>query len=248
MYQNPFLKVIVGVLGIALIIFVGAETRNAFQQHDYIGKTGRDTITIDGEGKVTATPDVARFSLGVQTDGATVKEIQAKNTTRMNSIIDALKGLGIENKDIQTSNYSITPRYDFPNGKQTFIGYSVAQNVTVKIRNLDTVGAVLGKVGELGANQVGGIQFMIDDPQALQGQARLKAIEDARKKAEDLARAIGLTVVKVVTFSESSRSAPIPMMYNAMAAKMEGVAAPTPDIEAGSTDVISNVSVTFEVK
>jgi hypothetical protein len=248
MKDNRILQGVIGLLALALIVYVGAQTRNALQQYAYIGKSGRDTITINGEGKVSAKPDIATVSLGVQTDGATVKDTQTQNTTKMNAIIAAIKALKVEDKDIQTSNYNIYPRYDYSNGRQNIIGYSVSQNVEVKVRNLDGVGDVLAKAGELGANQVGGVQFTIDDPKALQADARLKALADARKKADDVSAQLGLTVVKVVTFSESSGNVSPPIMYDAMKSLAGAVPAPSPTIEAGSLDVTSDVSVTFEVK
>jgi len=248
MKDNKFLQGVIGLLAIALIIYVGVQTRNALQQYSYIGKSGRDTISIDGEGKVTAKPDLAHVSLGVQTDAATVKDAQAQNTLKMNAIIAAIKGMKVDEKDIQTSNYNIYPRYDYSNGKQNIIGYTVSQNVDVKVRNLDDVGSILAKAGELGANQVGGVQFTIDDPKALQAEARLKALADARKKADEIASQLGLTIVKVVTFSESSGNGPGPMPFALMAKSADGEAVPSPQIESGSLDVMSNVTVTFEVR
>jgi len=253
MKPNRFLQGILGLLAIALIIFVGAEARNAFQQYGTIGKEPhqRDTIAIDGMGKISATPDVAVVNLGVTSDGTTVQAVQKQNTDKMNAIIDALKAMDIVAKDIQTSNYSIYPKYDYSNGKQNIIGYTVSQNVTVKVRNLDKTGDVLAKAGELGMNQSGGVDFTIDDPTTLQAQARDKAIDDARQKAKQLTDKLGVSLGKVVTFTEGARNdiVPLPMMKAMNAAVGGGVAsAPSPQIQSGSLDVISNVTVTFEVQ
>ena len=247
--NNKFLLAAIGLVSLALIVFLGAETRNAWQNYYYIGKSGRDTISIDGEGKVTAKPDVALVELGVITDAATVNLAQTQNTSKMNAVIDAVKVLGVEAKDIQTENYNIQPRYDYSTSKQTLIGYEVSQNVAVKVRNLDKVGDIIAKAGDLGANQVGGMSFTIDDPKALQEQAREKAIDDAKSKADLLAKKLGLQVVRVVSFTESSGNVTPPMPYYAMDKAMAG-AAPSvaPTVEAGSQDVISDVSVTFEIR
>jgi len=242
---------VAGLLGLALIVYVALLARNASEQFNYIGKAlhDRDTIVVSGEGKVTSQPDLATVSMGVQTDALTVKDAQAQNTQKMNSIINALKALQIASKDMQTSNYSIQPKIDWTNGTSKVTGYTVTQNVDVKVRNLDSVGDVLAKGGELGANQVGGIQFTIDDPTALQAQARGKAIDDARTKADALAKQLGLTIVKVVTFSENQGGTPI--IYPMMAKSLDmGAAAPAPapQIQSGSLDVTSDVSVTFEVR
>ncbi len=252
MKESKLLQWIVGFLGLALILFIGMKARNAAQEYKYIGKIvrDRDVIMIAGEGKVTVQPDLAQIQLGVVTEGATVKETQTRNTEKMNVILAAIKVLGIAGKDIQTTNYSLYPKQEWHAGRSTIIGYRVSQNVTVKVRNFDNAGDVLAKAGELGANQIGGIQFTIDDPSSLTDNARSKAIENARKKAEALAQQLGLTIVKVVTFSESfgGYPQPTPMFERSMGAPMAMESAPAPRVEPGSLDVTANVSVTFEVR
>lgn len=237
------------LLSAVLTVFVGLKAWNAYAEHYRIGIAvrDRDTISVAGEGKVKTTPDIARISLGVQTDADTVKEAQAENTKKMNAIIEAVKKLGVAKEDIATENYSIYPKIDWKEGKQNIIGYTVSQSASVKVRDLDKMGDVLAKAGELGVNQVGGIDFTIDNPTSLQAAARLKAIEDARSKAEVLAKQLGLTLVKVVSFSESSGGMPLP--YYAKNA-MEGMGGDrsAPTIEPGQREVVSNVSVTFEVR
>jgi uncharacterized protein YggE len=251
MKEHGFIKVILGLLALALIIFLGAKTRNALQEYHYIGTAGRDTIAIDGTGKVSTKPDVAVVDLGVTTDSQSVKDGQTQNTQKMNAITSAVKSMGVEDKDIQTANYNISPRYDYSNGKQSIIGYTVSQEVTVKVRNLDSVGDILAKAGDLGANQVNGVNFTIDDPTSLQAQARDKALADARTKAEEVANQLGLTIVKVVTFTESSGTPPRPIPYimNAMASGADSAdKSMAPSVQSGSLDVSSNVSVTYEVR
>ena len=253
MKLNKFFQGLLGVLALVLIIYVAALTRNAYQSFNTIGTISheRDTISVDGMGKVTASPDIAVVNLGVTSDGKTVKDVQTQNTKKMNEIIAALKTMDVDAKDIQTSNYSIYPKYDYANGRQDIIGYTVSQNVTVKVRNLDKTGDILSKAGELGMNQKSGVDFTIDDPKALQAQARDKAIDDAKQKAQVLVDKLGLTLVKVVTFTEGSQNAPVPlpMMKSAdMGIGGGGGSVPSPSIQSGSLDVISNVSVTFEVR
>ena len=252
MKNFKLLQGIVGLLGLALVVFVGLKARNASQEYKYIGKMirDRDTISIAGEGKVTSKPDLAKIELGVRTESATVKEAQKGNTEKMNAILSAVKELGVASKDIQTTGYSISPKQEWRERRVFITGYVVSQNATVKVRDLDKVGETLAKAGELGANQIGGISFTIDDPTSLKDEARAKAIEDARKKADALARQLGLTIVKVVTFSESFEGypQPMPMFARSMSAPMAMDAAPAPIIETGSLDVTANVSVTFDVR
>lgn len=247
-----FLHVLAGIVFAMLAAFLGFASWNAYAQHAYIGVVphDRDTVIVAGEGKVSATPDVINVSLGVQTDAKTVSAAQTENTNKMNAMTAMLKQQGIADKDLTTENYAIYPKYVYDNGKQAIEGYTVSQSVSVKIRALDTVGGILSKAGDLGANQVGGIQFTIDDPTALQAEARGKAIDDARTKAEALAKQLGLTIVKPVSFSESSGNVPPPIMYsrNDVAAGVGGAPSPVPDIQTGSQDVVSDVSVTFQVR
>ena len=252
MKDNVYLRGLVGLFVLVLIVFVGAKTRNVMEQYNYIGDAPheRDTIVVSGEGKVTSKPDLVSVSLGVSIDANTVSDAQTMNTQKMNAIVAALKAMNIADADIQTSNYNISPRYDYNNGKQTILGYTVSQNVQVKVRKLDQVGDVLAKAGQLGANQVGGVDFTIDDPTSIQAQARQKAIDDAQKKANTLTSQLGLHIVKVVSFSEGSTNppGPIPYMYAAKAMDSAGMAPTAPSIQSGSLDVTSDVSVTYEVR
>jgi uncharacterized protein YggE len=248
--ENPVGSALISVLLAMLTLFVGLKAWNTALEHRYIGKptTVRDTITIEGEGKVNAKPDLGLVNLGVYLEGTDLAMLQRQHTLKVNAINAALKEIGIADKDIQTSNYSISPKMDYKDGASKIVGYAISQSVSVKIRNLEKIGDVLAKAGPLGANQVGGVSFTIDEPSELKQQAREKALSDAKKKAEALASQLDVGLGHVVSFSESSGGGNIPM-YRTMAtdAVMAPAAAPAPDIQAGSLDVVSNVSVTFEI-
>ncbi len=253
--QNiPVWKILGVILTIWLVVFISVLTWNEIKKHDYIGRESQQTYTIsvDGEGKVTSVPDIAQISLGLETQKATVAEAQKENTEKMNKIIAQLKSMGIEEKDIQTTNYNIYPQYDYTNGRQTLRGYSISQSVNVKIRNLDNVGQIVEKAGSLGANQVGGLNFTIDDPEKVKQEAREIALVKAKEKAESLAKIAGVKLGKLVSFTESY-SQPGSVVYRDSVLKVEGygmggdVAVPAPDLQVGSQDVIVNVVVTYEV-
>src|SRR3989338_8820902 len=161
-----------------LVIFLAVLTWNAFKQHAYIGRSDQQiyTIAISGEGKVTAVPDIAQVSLGIETQSPSVATAQKENTDKMNKLITELKSLDIDKEDIKTVNYNIYPQYDWLDGRQILRGYSVSQSATVKIRDLEKISAVLEKSVSAGANQVGGVTFTIDEPEALRQQAREKAL------------------------------------------------------------------------
>lgn len=254
MNNHPtYLNILAAILLAVLAVFVGLKSWNAYAEHSRIGVAvrDRDTISVQGMGKVETTPDIALVNLGVQTEAAAVRAGQEENTQKMNAITKMLKDRGVQEKDITTGQYSIYPRYNWDDGTQQLVGYTISQSVSVKVRDLDSVGDLLAQAGDLGANQVGGIQFTIDDPEGLQDEARNKAIADAKEKAEVLADQLGLHIVKAVSFGESGNSTP-PMPYlsydRVMAEEGVGGAAPTaPSIEAGSQEVVSYVTIVFEV-
>ena len=248
-----YLSIILSVLGAALIGFVGVLTWNSYASHRLIGKPDnvRDTITVNGTAKMSVQPDIARLSVGLTSMGKTVAETQKQNTDKMNAITAAVKAFGVKDDDIQTSNYQIYPQYDWTDGRQILRGYQVSQQLSVKIRDLDKVGDILGKVGELGANQVNGVTFDVDDKTDIQKQSRDKAIADAKEKAQALAKSLGMKLGKVVSFSEDSGSYPTPIMYNSYDKVMavgQSAATPSPSVESGSLDVSKTVSITFELE
>ncbi|HVM90508.1 MAG TPA: SIMPL domain-containing protein [Verrucomicrobiae bacterium] len=247
--DNPAVARSLVAVAILLVIFLAAQTWKTLLESHQIGFAPRvpDTFTVSGEGKVSGQPTLAEVSLGLYSEGQDVPTVQNANSSKVNGIIDAMKQMGISQDDMQTSNYSIQPKYDYSNGTQTVVGYTVSQSLNVKVRDLTKVGAVVSKAGQLGANQVNGVTFTIDDPSELQQQARAKAIEDARKKADELAKTLGVTIVRVSTFSESSPATPGPIFYSDLAAAPQAKAV-SPDIQPGSLDVKSDVSVTFEIR
>jgi uncharacterized protein len=247
-HLKPLLAALAAALMVALIAWVGLLARNTARQHPYIGVPldERNTIVVNGLGEVTAIPDVARITIGTTIDRASVGDAQRENTRVMNDVVAAIKGFGIGEKDITTASYDINPRYDYVDGVSSIGGYVVSQSVSVKIRDLAKVGEVIAMAGDKGANQVGGIAFTIDEREALENEARTKAFEDAKEKAKMLADAAGVKLRRIVSFSESTGSGAPGPFYYARAEGMGGGGAPS--IEAGSSDVISNVSVTYEIE
>jgi len=241
--------VLAAVLFLVVLVVAGAVwINNTIKEGRYIGQDRqyKNTITISGEGKVLAVPDIGQVDLSVVSDAVTVAAAQKDNTDKMNKITQAMKNLGVEDKDLQTANYSIYPRYQYSAGKSTIIGYEVTQTLEVKIRNLDKAGDVLGQAAALGANQVGSLSFTFDDPTGLQSQARQKAIVDAKQKAQDLAVALGVTLGKITSFNESVSG--MPRAYSMEAYGVGGGGAvSTPDIQTGQNEIQANVSLTYEI-
>lgn len=234
------------------ILWVVGQVRNDWKQYHYIGKPTdiRDTISISGEGKVTAIPDIATVEVGVVTEKSDVVAAQKENTNKVNGLLKKVKDLEIAEKDIQTTNYQIYPQYDYTKDGQHLRGYQVSQSVSIKIRDLSKIGALLAAVGEAGANQVSGVSFTIDDPEALKQQAREKALDNARVKAKSLADHAGVKLGRIVSFSEGSASPP-PMPYYARAEAMgmggASDASVAPPVAAGSLDIVVDVNVSYEI-
>lgn len=244
--EQPLFALLAGVFLLSASLLLFGRARNTLLEYRVIGiaPVNPGTVTVSGVAKVSGAPDVAEVSAGLYSEGSDVASVQKENTRKMNAIIDSLKSSGIAERDLQTSNYSISPRFDYRDGRQNLSGYSVSQQVRIRIRNLDQIGSVLTRVAQLGANQVGGVTFTIDDPDRLTAEAREKAIKDAREKADVLAKSLGVEIVRVVNFSESGGSQPMPLLYRSEAAP---IAAQDVQIEAGTLDVTSNVSLTFEI-
>ncbi len=207
------------------------------------------TITISSEGTATVKPDIAMVSFTVVSEGADPVVLQNDNNQKINQAIALVKGFAVDPKDIQTSGYSLSPRYQYnaKTGKSSIDGYTLTQTVVVKIRNLDNAGKVLGGLPALGINQISGPNFSVEDPEKYLNDARGEAFAKARVKAVQLARFNGVSLGGVVSFSENQGGGyPMPMY-----AKAEGMGGDhgsvPPQIEQGSEDVRVNVSVTFEI-
>lgn len=204
------------------------------------------SVTVSANATVSAKPDMARISSGVQTEAITARQATSENTKVMANLIDGLKPLGIADKDIQTSNFSVNPRYQHNrDGRPPRIdGYQVSNDVSVVIRDLKAVGDILDKMIGLGANQVRGLTFEVSAAETLTDAARKDAIANARRRAELFASAASAEVGEVIEIREGSAGpvGPRPMM-----ASRREMSAPVP-IEAGEQSLSASVTVTWALK
>ena|SRR3989344_7432533 len=241
------IKNYLGILGLllmsALLVLVVIEIKNRGTSVDY-GKT----IQMSGEGKVTARPDTANLSFAVVTQGADSAKVQADNDTKMKKVIEYLKQNGVKEEDIKTSGYNLYPQYDYkPDGSSSITGYNLNQNVDAKLRDLGKVPSIMGGLTGQGVNQINGVNYFIDDPDALRTQARDEAIAKAKEKAQNLASTLGIKLGKVINFSEGESYIPYPMPYYAERGIGAGGGGTSPT-EPGSQDVTMTVTLTFELK
>jgi uncharacterized protein YggE len=206
------------------------------------------TISLIGHGEVHLAPDLAIVTMGVMSSAATAREALDANTKAMQAVMAALTGAAIEARDIQTSNFMVNPRYDYgQNNTQPpkVIGYDVSNNVTVTVRKLESLGAVLDTVVSAGSNQINGVIFQVSKPEAAADEARKLAVADAQRKAKVYAEAGGLDLGSVISVSEGGGyQPPVPMFKSARA---EGISADVP-IAQGEQTIAIDVNFTWEIK
>ncbi len=206
-------------------------------------------------GEVFARPDLAVVTFSVVNEARNVTEALAGNTTKMNAVIDAVKKQGVDSKDLKTTNFNIYPRYEYigteagkaiypPQGRRVLVGYEVNQSLEVKIRNLDKVGNIIQTATDAGANELGGLYFTIDNQDALQKEARQKAIQEAKNKAKDIAQDLGVNLARIVNFNESGFT---PIRYMADYETAKGMGGGVPQIETGENKISASVSITYEI-
>src|SRR3989344_1456639 len=170
------------------------------------------TFDVTGEGKVTVKPDVASVTVGIQATGSTVKTVQEQINSVINKVSDAVKKLGVDAKDIQTTNYSINPTYDYSGGNQKITGYSASTNLLIKVKQIDKINQVIDAATQNGANQVSGISFDVLDKTKIENEARAKAVVEAKEKAQNAAKIAGFKLGKIINYSENMDGYPVPMM------------------------------------
>lgn len=257
------------ILIVGVLVFIVGQL---ILQNKSVDIQNQNQITVLGEGKVFVKPDVALVSLGVTTTASTVADVTASNTTKMNAVIQAIKDLKIDEKDIQTTNYSLTPVYSnnyivpspvltvYPSSGgvssgsgtivrtgSTLTGYKLEQDVQVKIRDFTKIGDVLAQATAKGTNVVGDLQFTIDKPEQFREQARAEAIAQAKANAQNLSKESGMRLGKLINVYEGYSS---PIMYSAkaMGGGIADLSAPVPTIQPGQQEINVTVNLTYQVK
>lgn len=249
---------------VVLTIFLAVKTIGEWKKVGVIGKDvpPQAVVSVSGDAERFVKPDTATVSFTVRKDAKTVAAAQEEVTKKANAVIDALKALGVEEKDIKTISYTINPKYEWnasaypcsdyrcPPGKQVLVGYEVSHIGEVKVRKIDDTGTVLGKLGELGITEVGTVAFSIEDEDKVRAEARAEAIKEAQAKAEVLADDLGVNLVRIVSFSENGGGSPIYYAKTMEAYGMGGTdaAVPAPRVPTGENQIISNVTITYEVR
>lgn len=243
---------------VAVVVALAAYANLATKQARY-SNYGPTTINVRGEGEVFAAPDVGRFTFSVRAEADDAATAQAQSAEAMNEIIAYLTEAGVAEADIKTTGYYLNPNYTYPErsvcasgmycppGEPVIDGYVVDQTVEVRVRDLDRSGELIAGAGARGATGVSGLQFTIDDEDALKAEAREQAIADAQEKAEALADQLGVRIVRMIGYYEDEGYYP---MYgyggDAMMAKEESMA--VANMPTGENSVMSNVNITYEIR
>jgi uncharacterized protein YggE len=245
------------ILSVVIIILAGCSAPQASPEIKGNISNQQQGIWVNGEGKVTAVPDTAILSVGVQAQAATVADARSQAADAMNKLITALKNGGVATKDIQTRNFNIQPvtRWDDTKQQQVTTGYQVTNTVTAKIRMLPQdsstldykTGVIIDAVTAAGGDltRINSLAFTIDNPATLQAQARQKAVVDAAAKAKQLADAAGVKLGKPVYISENSYT-PTPI-YRDVATKAAAASGTTTPISAGETDITIDVQIAYDI-
>lgn len=206
------------------------------------------TLSISAQGSVQREPDIAFITTGVQTQGETAQTAMSANATAMNGVFDALAAADVDRKDMQTSNFSLQPQYDYSNRQSgqppRLTGYQATNQLSVRVRDLDKLGETMDALVDAGGNTFSGLRFALEDDRAAKNAARDLAMRDAISRAELYAAASGYEVARVVTISESAGLHPQPMAMMAEARSMDRA---TP-IASGEVGYSVTVNVTFELR
>jgi uncharacterized protein YggE len=229
---------IVAIL-MAALTWMGTAVPTSAQE-----KRPERTVTVGASGTVSVEPDIAHISTGVLSEADTAREALQRNSAAMKKVIDGLKGAGVDPKDVQTSRFSIDPRYDQPkDGRSARItGYRVVNQVRITARHISKLGELLDLIVTLGANQAGGISFDVSNAETLKDEARRQAVANALRRAKLFAEAAGATVGEVLTIAEEAMHEPPVFAGRAMAAD-----ASVP-IERGSQSLTVRVQVTWALR
>jgi uncharacterized protein YggE len=232
----------------SLLTACGTIAKAQSDQPTATGEKVTRTLSVNGTGKAYLVPDIAYINIGVHTEGKNAAEAMALNNVNSQKVIDSVKAAGVDEKDIQTTNFSIYPQQSYDqNGKPTGeITYMVDNTIYVTVRDLTKIGDLLDAAVQAGANNIYGIQFDVSDKSAALSQAREAAVKDAQIAAQEFAKAAGVELGPVQTIS-SYDSSPVPMAEGKGGGMAVAEAASVP-VQAGQMVVTVNVSMVFEIR
>jgi uncharacterized protein YggE len=240
MKKGARMKKILVIAGVLLLL---ASSAWAQQERN---RPRPPAITVTGEALISAEPDQAQLDIGVVTQARTAPEASKENAERLTRVLSEIKKILGKGDEVKTSGYSLTPVYRYPQGgKPEIVGYNASNTIRIKTTNLDLVGRLIDSAMQAGANNINRLVFTLKDEQAAQLEALRAASAKAKTKAEAIAAALGLKVVKITSVTEGERAIQ-PIFRQVTALRAEAAPAQTP-VEPGTVEVRSTVSMTVEV-
>lgn len=215
------------------------------------------TITVSGEGEVTAVPDIATVMMTVRESAKTVPEAQKLAEAKLTKVLASIAALGVDKKDTKTISYTVNPKYESqqvgfcsgyvcPPAKTVIVGYEIAQMIQIKVRKIDAAGEVIGALGSAEVTEISGPDFTVDDMDKAQADAKEKAIKNAKAKAQATASSLGVSLGAITQFSEDVPGYYAPMMMRAEAT-MAGKASDAVTLPQGESVIKSRVSITYSL-
>ena len=243
------------ITNIILALLVLVVAYGVFKNHSLdlnLSEHKNNIITISGKAEKEVVPDTAKISFAVNEYDKNQKKASDKVTKKINSMIDMLEDLDIDDKNIKTQNISIYPEYDWSSGKRIFRAYKASQRVVVKIKDdLEKAQKVMAKLVDLKVDNLNGPNMFVDDRDKVLEDLREKAIKNAKEKAEKLADELGVKLEKIVGFSENNSRNYYPRpMYKSLALDAVAESAPAiePEIKAGTEKITKTVSISFQIE
>lgn len=248
--------VLLNVFAAALIFFYGFSAWH--EAKSVFGTEKRLEVSVSGEGKVSARPDVARITATILTESASLASAQGENSQKSGAVVTYLTQQGVAEKDVKTVDYNIYPQYTYPapcrsdicpldTQRPRIIGYQIRSTYEITVRDLGKVNTILAGIVSAGVNEVGGVIFTIDKPDELKEQARKEAIAKARAKAVELARDLDRRLGRVTNFAEGGTTPPI-FYERGAALDGKGGGGFEPSVQPGENEIIVTVSITYELK
>jgi uncharacterized protein len=210
--------------------------------------TGDRSITVVGIGKVTGKPDIAHVTVGIETQAPSLQKAVDDNKTKMNGLLETLKKIGLADKDIRTSNYSVYTERVSPPAPGAEVSndqmiYHVTNQVDVVVRDVNQLGDVLDQAVAAGANNIYGVNFSVEDTAKLEADARAKAVADAQARAESLAQLNGVQLGEALTISEVVSGSAYPMDYG-----VKGLGGGGTPVQPGELEMSMSIQITYAVK
>ena len=241
--------VLLGILMVYGIIWMGITIKTAMQESRTVGFTelSAPTISVSATGKASAVPDIATIDITVTKTAAATIDAQDNASIAMTAVIDAVKKLGILEEDMKTSSFTTSETYDYDQTPPAVTGFESSQTLTVKIRNTDLISSVLDVGPANGATSVSSLRYEIDDETAVQQEARIEAMTNAKKQAKEIASAMGARLGRAVSYSESTGGS-YPMFYGMAESALKSDIAVAAPVETGTQDIELTVFVTYSLR